>query len=58
MSKFSYDDANAGKADFEWTYNRLDPKGLEGEGHYLAEFFLSRPKRDAEVQPLCIILPR
>ena len=36
----------------------LDPKGLEGEGHYLAEFFLSRPKRDAEAQPLCTILPR
>lgn len=26
MPKFSYDDANAGKADFEWTYNRLDPR--------------------------------
>ena len=37
---------------------RRDPKGLEGEGHYLAEFFLSRPKRDAEAQPLCTILPR
>lgn len=26
MSDSSYDDANAGKADFEWTYNRLDPR--------------------------------
>jgi hypothetical protein len=26
MLKPNYDDANAGKADFEWTYNRLDPR--------------------------------
>jgi hypothetical protein len=36
----------------------LDPKGLESEGHYLAEFYLSRPKRDAEAAPLDRILPR
>jgi hypothetical protein len=26
MSNVDYDRANAGKADFEWTYNRLDPR--------------------------------
>jgi hypothetical protein len=26
MSNASFDQANAGKADFEWTYNRLDPR--------------------------------
>ena len=36
----------------------INPEGMEGNGHYLAEFFLSRPKRDAEAQPLCSILPR
>ncbi|MBU6445417.1 MAG: hypothetical protein KGR48_16060 [Alphaproteobacteria bacterium] len=36
----------------------LDPEGLEGEGHYLAEFFLSRPKADAEAAPLTRIVPR
>jgi len=36
----------------------LAPEGLEGEGHYLAEFFLSRPKADAEAAPLARIVPR
>ena len=36
----------------------LDPKGLESEGYYLAEFYLSRPERDAKAAPLTKILPR
>ena len=36
----------------------LDPEGLEGEGHYLAEFYLSRPRADAEAAPLPRIVPR
>lgn len=36
----------------------MDPNGLESEGHYLAEFYLSRPKADADAQPLGSILPR
>ncbi len=36
----------------------LDPEGLENEGHYLAEFFLSRPKADVEAAPLARIVPR
>lgn len=36
----------------------LDPEGLESEGAYLAEFFLSRPKADAEAAPLDAIFPR
>jgi hypothetical protein len=34
----------------------LDPAGLESEGYYLAEFFLSRPKRDAIAAPLAKIM--
>ena len=36
----------------------LDTDGLESEGHYLAEFFLSRPKADALAAPLSSIVPR
>ena len=36
----------------------LDPTGLEAKGHYLAEFFLSRPEADARAAPLDQILPR
>jgi hypothetical protein len=36
----------------------LDVEGLESDGHYLAEFFLSRPQRDAEALPLAKLLPR
>ena len=30
----------------------IDPTGLEGEGHYVAEFYLSRPKAEAQELPL------
>lgn len=36
----------------------LETKGLESEGYYLAEFFLSRPAGDAQAQPIGQILPR
>lgn len=36
----------------------LDPEGLESEGQYLAEFFLSRPARDARTAPLAKLMPR
>lgn len=36
----------------------LDTEGLESEGHYLAEFFLSRPRADARAAPLSRIVPR
>lgn len=35
----------------------LDTEGLEANGHYLAEFYLSRPKADAEKAPLSAFLP-
>lgn len=34
----------------------LDPAGFESEGHYLAEFFLSRPRREAIAAPLTKIM--
>lgn len=36
----------------------LEPEGLESEGAYLAEFFLSRPKADAAAAPLADVFPR
>jgi hypothetical protein len=36
----------------------LSVEGLESEGYYLAEFFLSRPQADAAAQPLEGLLPR
>jgi hypothetical protein len=36
----------------------LDFEGFEGEGYYLAEFFLSRPRADAEAMPLDTLVPR
>jgi hypothetical protein len=36
----------------------LDTDGLESEGHYLAEFYLSRPKDDIARAPLSQIVPR
>lgn len=35
----------------------LKTEGLEDEGHYLAEFYLSRPKADIEKAPLSEIVP-
>lgn len=35
----------------------LDTEGFEANGHYLAEFYLSRPKADAEKAPLSAFLP-
>ncbi|MGH8867672.1 MAG: hypothetical protein ACRDYU_06730 [Actinomycetes bacterium] len=35
----------------------LDPEGMETDGHYHAEFFLSRPADDIAAQPLEQLLP-
>ena len=34
----------------------LDPCSMESEGHYLAEFHLSRPRTEARAVPLCELL--
>jgi len=37
---------------------RLDTEERESEGHYLAEFYLSRPAAEARATPLSCIVPR
>jgi hypothetical protein len=46
MTDVSYDDANAGKADFEWTYNRLDPRSYFSA---LGELDYAIPERAAPI---------
>jgi hypothetical protein len=46
MTDVSYDAANAGKADFEWTYNRLDPRSYFSA---LGELDYAIPERAAPV---------
>jgi len=50
------DDAEKNHAESLLRARGLDPAGLESNGHYLAEFFLSRPKRDAIAAPLAKIM--
>ncbi|MDH5525698.1 MAG: class I SAM-dependent methyltransferase [Nitrospirota bacterium] len=35
----------------------IDPTGMEAEGHFLAEFYLSRPRQDALEMPIGDLLP-
>lgn len=46
MTELSYADANAGKANFEWTYNQLDPRAYHSA---LGDFDYAIPERAAPV---------
>lgn len=46
MTEATYDDANSGKADFEWTYNRLDPRSYFSA---LGELDYAIPERAAPI---------